>query len=154
LLPLLVAVVFALFMLVTRQIAKDVDPMAMQAVSGLMASGLLGALLILGSGLHADLGVVMPNGTEGMLLIMIGVVGTVAHLLMTWSLRYAPSATLAPMQYLEIPIATLVGWMIFADLPNGLAALGITITMASGLYIVLRERALARTASRVAPPAV
>ncbi len=44
------------------------------------------------------------------------------------------------MQYLEIPFATIIGWMIFKDLPNGLAALGIAITMASGLYIVYRER--------------
>jgi len=71
---------------------------------------------------------------------LIGLIGTLAHLLMTWSLRFAPSATLAPMQYLEIPCATLIGWMIFTDLPNGLAALGIAITMASGLYIVYRER--------------
>ena len=65
---------------------------------------------------------------------------------MTWSLRFAPSATLAPMQYLEIPIATLIGWLMFSDLPNGLAALGIAITCAAGLYIILRERAMARLA--------
>jgi drug/metabolite transporter (DMT)-like permease len=68
---------------------------------------------------------------------------------MTWSLRFAPSATLAPMQYLEIPIATLVGLVIFGDLPDGLAAAGIVVTIASGLYIVMRERAI----SRAAPPA-
>ncbi len=54
------------------------------------------------------------------------------------------SATLAPMQYVEIPVATLLGWLIFDDLPDGLAGLGIAITMASGLYIVHRERANAR----------
>lgn len=75
--------------------------------------------------------------------------GTIAHLMITWSLRFAPSATLAPMQYLEIPIATLVGWAIFGDLPNGLAAVGIAVTVAAGLYVILRER----TISRVAPPA-
>ena len=41
LLPLLVAVVFALFMLVTRLIAKEVDAIALQASSGLMASVML-----------------------------------------------------------------------------------------------------------------
>jgi len=83
---------------------------------------------------------VTPSVHEMGLLLLIGLIGTLAHLLMTWSLRFAPSATLAPMQYLEIPCATLIGWMIFTDLPNGLAALGIAITMASGLYIVYRER--------------
>jgi drug/metabolite transporter (DMT)-like permease len=74
------------------------------------------------------------------LLFLMGTVGTIAHLLMTWSLRFAPSATLAPMQYLEIPFATIIGWMIFRDLPNGLAALGIMVTVGAGLYVIWRER--------------
>jgi drug/metabolite transporter (DMT)-like permease len=44
------------------------------------------------------------------------------------------------MQYLEIPFATLFGWVFFADFPNGLALAGILITVAAGLYIVFRER--------------
>lgn len=148
LLPLLVAVVFALFMLVTRQLAKDTDPIALQAVSGVMASVVLAPVLMVGhaTGVEA-LTFVAPSGTTLWLLLAIGVLGTVAHLLMTWSLRYAPSATLAPMQYLEIPVATAIGWLIFRDLPNGLAALGILITMAAGLYVILREQASARSAA-------
>jgi len=64
--------------------------------------------------------------------------------LMTWSLRYAPAATLAPMQYLEIPVATLFGWLIFGQLPNTLASIGIAVTMAAGLYVILRERIAAQ----------
>ncbi|MCE8517962.1 DMT family transporter [Ruegeria pomeroyi] len=148
LLPLLVAVVFALFMLVTRQLAKDTDPIALQAVSGVMASVVLAPVLMVGhaTGVEA-LTFVAPSGTTLWLLLAIGVLGTAAHLLMTWSLRYAPSATLAPMQYLEIPVATAIGWLIFRDLPNGLAALGILITMAAGLYVILREQASARSSA-------
>ncbi len=152
LLPLIVAVVFALFMLVTRQIAKETDPMSLQAVSGVFATILLLPLLI--SGTHSgiwELSFALPSGNEHWLLLSIGILGTVAHLLMTWSLRYAPSATLAPMQYLEIPVATLIGWLIFHDLPNGLAALGILITIAAGLYVILRERATARSAPTETP---
>ena len=93
----------------------------------------------------------LPSSDLNWLLIAIGVLGTVAHLLMTWSLRYAPSATLAPMQYLEIPVATLIGWVIFSDLPDGLAAVGIVITIAAGLYVILRERASARSAPTETP---
>ncbi|MFT5744154.1 MAG: drug/metabolite transporter (DMT)-like permease, partial [Paracoccaceae bacterium] len=56
----------------------------------------------------------------------------------------------APMQYLEIPIATVIGWLIFRDLPNGLAAVGIVITVAAGLYVIVREQRLSRLP---APPA-
>ena len=144
LLPVGVAVIFALFMLVTRQIAKEVDPVALQAVSGLQASAILLPVLIFlpelpGSGFAAfDL-------ATGWLILALGAVGTAAHLLMTWSLRFAPASTLAPMQYLEIPFGTVIGWLIFRDLPNGLAALGILVTIGAGLYIILRERRLARS---------
>ena len=148
LLPLLVAVAFALFMLVTRAMAKEVDAMAMQAISGLMATAVLLPAMVLFADLPA-FGWVRPEGAEWAQIAALGFLGTVAHLLMTGALRHAPSATLAPMQYLEIPISTLVGWAIFSDLPDGLAALGICITIGAGLTIVFRERAL----SRIAPPA-
>jgi len=152
LLPLGVAVNFSVFMLITRQIAKDTDPIGLQAVSGVMAVAIMGPLLALGLNLPG-LEMVTPTTSDWSFLMAIGVLGTMAHLLMTWSLRYAPSATLAPMQYLEIPIATIIGFIVFADLPNGLAAVGILVTIAAGLYIVLRERAVARAAARSPAPA-
>ncbi len=150
LLPLGVALNFALFMLITRQIAKQTDPIGLQAVSGVMATLFLAPALVLGTlkG-FPPLSYMAPNRTEMMLLVGIGVIGTLAHLLMTWSLRYAPSATLAPMQYLEIPVAAALGWAIFGDWPNGLALWGIAITVAAGLFIVLTERA---SAARPYPP--
>jgi drug/metabolite transporter (DMT)-like permease len=46
------------------------------------------------------------------------------------------------MQYLEIPMATLFGYLIFSDLPGPMASLGIALTVAAGVYIILRERAM------------
>ena len=147
LLPLGVALFFALFMLVTRQVAKDTDPISLQVVSGIMATFGMGIVLLIDQAVDVPgINMVSPNNNEMMLLAAVGILGTIAHLLMTWSLRFAPSATLAPMQYLEIPFATFVGWVVFHDLPNGIAALGIMITVAAGLYIVFREGRLARTA--------
>jgi drug/metabolite transporter (DMT)-like permease len=151
LLPLLVAVLFALFMLVTRQIARDADPLALQAASGAMGALVLLPLAALAGGRGwAGLDAVPLPAGDWTLLLLLGILGTVAHLLMTWSLRFAPSATLAPMQYLEIPFATLLGWLVFGDLPDGLAAAGIAVTIAAGLYVIHRER-LASLAPR--PPA-
>ena len=151
--PLVVAVVFSLFMLTTRAIAKATDPIGLQAVSGVMACVILAPLLWLGQIFDiTPLGVARPNSTEWILLLTIGLLGTVAHLLMTWSLRFAPSATLAPMQYLEIPMATVIGWLIFRDFPNALASVGILITISSGLYIIIREQSVARAQARLATP--
>lgn len=144
-LPLGVALNFSLFMLVTRRIAKETDPIGLQAVSGVMAVVLMAPLIFL-----IPDSVVPVLAWEAVsfpiwqLLLAIGLTGTLAHLLMTWSLRYAPSATLAPMQYLEIPIATIIGFAVFGDLPNTMATVGISITIASGLYIVFREQAISR----------
>ena len=151
LLPMGVAVVFALFMLVTRQIAKDVDPIGLQALSGVMAVPVM-AFALLAFPQSTLLFVAPVSGADWVLLAVLGGLGTIAHLLMTWSLRFAPSATLAPMQYLEIPFGTIIGYLIFRDLPNGLAALGICITIAAGLYIVLRERATARRLAATPAP--
>ncbi|WP_299935360.1 DMT family transporter [uncultured Pelagimonas sp.] len=143
LLPLGVAVDFALFMLITRKISGQTDPIGMQALSAPLALVVLIPLHLLPLD-WPGLSWVTPQPAIWGMVVAMGVVGTLGHLLMTWSLRYAPAATLAPMQYLEIPAATFVGWLIFADLPGPLASLGIAITMASGLYIILREQAILR----------
>ena len=149
--PVAVAVNFAFFMLVTRQIAKETDPVGLQAVSGAMAVAVLLPVVLLGERLDWPfVQLIAPSAREWGLLIAIGLLGTCAHLLMTWSLRYAPSATLAPMQYLEIPIATIIGWLVFRDLPNSLAAAGICVTIGAGLYVILRERQVARQAAKAA----
>ncbi|MCK0096271.1 DMT family transporter [Yoonia sp. F2084L] len=152
LLPLGVAVVFALFMMVTRKIARALDPIKLQAISGVQATVILLVVLIALPGIFGAVSLQFDPHTW-ILLGALGVIGTFAHLFMTWSLRFAPASTLAPMQYLEIPFGTAIGWLIFSDLPNGLAAVGICITVGAGLYIILRERRLAMQSAK-APAAV
>jgi drug/metabolite transporter (DMT)-like permease len=148
LLPLGVAVVFALFMMVTRKVAQQIDAIKLQAISGLQACVLL--LPVFAFSAHETTAFA---GQTLAMLFSLGVIGTLAHLFMTWSLRFAPASTLAPMQYLEIPFGTAIGWLVFADLPNGLAALGIYITIAAGIFVIIRERRLSLQAAK-APPAV
>ena len=139
--PLGVAFVFAAFMLVTRRIAREADPIAMQGASGVMAVAGLGAafLILPDAGLLAT----APVAGHLPLLLTMGLLGTGAHLMMMWSLRHAPASTLAPMQYLEIPVAAVFGLLIFGDFPNPLAMAGIAVTIATGLYILWREREVA-----------
>ncbi len=145
LLPVLGAVIFALFILTTRVIARDVNPVTLQAVSGWMGLAMLLPLAGLGMAFGvADLAVVAPSPREWWLLAGIGAFGTVSHFFMAASLRHAPSATVAPVQYLEIPVAAIVGWLFFREFPDGLALAGIVVILASGLYIVFRERELSR----------
>ena len=154
LLPLIVALDFALFMLVTRQLAKETDPIALQVVSGifgcLMLIPMFGVLTPID---FPGFRLFQPDGVTWGLLFLMGGLGTVAHLFMTWALRFAPSATLAPMQYLEIPAAAVVGWLFFRDFPNGLALAGVVVTIAAGLYIIAREQRLNRLMTTTHQPA-
>ena len=151
LLPLGVAVIFALFMMATRRVARAVDPIKLQAISGIQACLMLIPALLVVPQLAGDIHLAFAPGNLW-LLLALGLLGTLAHLFMTWSLRFAPASTLAPMQYLEIPFGTAIGWLIFSDLPNGLAAIGICITVGAGLYIILRERRLARLTAKAPAP--
>ena len=141
--PLGVAVVFSLFMMVTRKIARAMDPIKLQAISGIQATSILIVLLFVFPDAIGDFSFTLPLTTWG-LLAALGLLGTFAHLFMTWSLRFAPASTVAPMQYLEIPFGTAIGWLIFSDLPNGMAAVGICITVGAGLYIIIREQRLSK----------
>lgn len=153
LLPVGVAIDFALFMLVTRQIAKETDPIGLQFVSGALALALLVPALALFGDRLPGFAISLPAPSTWALVTAMGVLGTCAHLAMTWALRFAPSATLAPMQYLEIPVAALLGWLIFHDFPNGLALAGIGVTILAGLYIIAREQRLNRSAPQSRPKA-
>ncbi len=150
--PVFVALTFVVFMMVTRKMTREIDPVSIQTLSGFMAVfTLLICLLVLDGEIWEGFAWKMPEGVQWAYLIGSGILGTFAHLLFTIALRYAPSATLAPMQYLEIPFATLIGWIIFSDLPNSLATLGIAVTVGAGLYIIYREQ---RAPSKEASEAV
>ena len=149
-LPVAVAFAFSTFMLITRSIAKECDPISLQATSGGISTAMLlfvWLLVWLGAGQGAghaapyDLTIMLPASERiAWLLLAIGALGTAGHLCMTIALRFAPSATLAPLQYVEIPIATFLGWLFFEELPDGLAALGIMITIGAGVFVVMSER--------------
>lgn len=148
LLPVVIAFIFALFMLVTRRIAAATDPIGMQALSAMIAlSFLLPAIILNPFGSVSALEWRHPSLGDWMLILVMGVSGTASHLFMTWSLRFAPASTVAPMQYLEIPFATLVGYAFFSDFPSSLALVGIALTIGAGLFVILRERHLAQTAT-------
>ncbi|AVC49956.1 eamA-like transporter family protein [Rhizobium leguminosarum bv. viciae] len=61
----------------------------------------------------------------------------------TW--RPSPLSLLAPFQYFEIISATVLGYALFNDFPSFSKWIGIFIIVASGLFIIWRERLQAQT---------
>lgn len=155
LLPLGTAVSFAFYILVTRGLSRRVHPAALQFHTGLIASVLCLPVLMLAEGTGAAmLDPVWPEGIVWLWLLGVGFFAALSHMMMTYALSMAPSATLAPMQYLELPVATALGFLVFGDFPNTLALTGIAIIIAAGLYMIHRERVTARKlmTERAAPP--
>jgi drug/metabolite transporter (DMT)-like permease len=78
------------------------------------------------------------------LLLGVGGMATLSHICLSYALKFAPTSTIAPIHYLEIVSATLLGFWVFGDLPGPLSRVGIALIVASGLYVFLRERHLER----------
>lgn len=153
--PLGTAVGFALYILVTRGLSRRVHPVTLQFYTGLVASLLCVPVIVAGEGTgSALLDPVWPEGKAWLWLLGVGFFATVSHMMMTYALSLAPSATLAPLQYLELPVATFFGYLVFRDFPNALTLTGIVIIISAGLYMIHRERLTARqlVTERAAPP--
>lgn len=74
------------------------------------------------------------------ILVSIGLIGGVGQLALTGSLRFAPVSSVVPMDYSSLIWATLYGWLLFGVLPTRYTWIGAPVIIASGLYIVWRER--------------
>ena len=143
--PLGTALFFAFYMLATRSLSREVHPIPMQFQTSLAAALICLPLIGLASVWPIPtLTPVMPSGLAWVWLGAVGLASAVSHLMMSYALRYAPSATLAPLHYLEIVTAVALGFWVFGDLPTLMTFAGMAVIVASGLYVFHRERIAAR----------
>lgn len=153
LLPLGTAFLFAIYMLMTRAMSQRLAPIPLQGHTALAACLLIVPPLVLMEGSGAVLwDPVWPEGKAVWTLAGVGIIATVSHLFLTFALRFAPAATVAPLQYLEIVGATVIGYFVFDDFPEPLAWLGIAIIVGAGLYVFAREHQQERRARKPLPP--
>lgn len=82
-----------------------------------------------------------PTVRELTALIALGILGGLAHILLTESYRYAASVV-APFDYSSLLWALLLGYWLFGELPDTLVYLGAGIVTAAGLFVIWRERQL------------
>lgn len=82
------------------------------------------------------------------LLVLIGVVGGLAHYLVVRAITYAPAPILAPFGYGQLIGAAVLSVIVFNEYPDAWTLAGIALIVASGLYILQRETAARRAAAR------
>jgi len=74
------------------------------------------------------------------LLGIIASFGFVAMLLIIVAYRAGEAVIVAPMQYSQMIWAAIFGYLIFGERPDLYTAIGAGVIIASGIYILLRER--------------
>ena len=83
-----------------------------------------------------------PTSHEAVLLICSGILGGIGQILITASYRYADASVIVSFEYSTLVWAVAIGFFIFGDIPHPAVFAGALLVIASGLYVVYRERQL------------
>ncbi len=89
-----------------------------------------------------------PTGMEWALLAGVGVLGMISQACIIRAYRSAEATFVAPFDYAKLLLATLVGYLFFAEVPDAWTWLGAAVIIASTYYIVWRERLKAEPEQR------
>jgi drug/metabolite transporter (DMT)-like permease len=133
LLTLLSALTYGLYLISTRFLAASDS-----SDTTLFYSNLVGA---------AAMSLVVPfvwttptSMTIVALIVLMGCLGSIGHYLLILAHRLAPASVLSPFNYTQLIWVIALGFLIFGDVPHGWTLAGAGIVIASGLYLVHRER--------------
>jgi len=97
----------------------------------------------------------LPEGTLADLprLAALGLVGMVAYMLASRAYQVANASLVAPFDYTYLPFAALLAFVLWAEVPAPATVAGMTLIIASGLYIGWREIRAARRGDATLPTA-
>lgn len=132
-LPLLVAASFACYQITTRILSRSDG-----SITTLFYSGTVGAVVM--TLLLPFQEWQAPDAKGWAIMAFLGLAGSIGHLIMIRAFTVAPASSLAPFSYLQLVWATLLGFVMFADLPDFWTIIGAVMLAASGLYVLYRER--------------
>jgi drug/metabolite transporter (DMT)-like permease len=85
-----------------------------------------------------------PEGMQWLWLLAIGVLGTLAQVAITQSLKEADVNAVMPFDFLKLIWVAIMGYLFFGETPGLYVWLGGAIVFASATYIAIRESRLAR----------
>lgn len=132
--PIIFCIFFACVALSIRSLSST-EPNYRIALYFSLLSMIMGLLTL-------PFGWVMPNKFELFLLIFTGLVGSVANILLTVSLRYAEASLVTPTKYLNLVFAILLGYFIWSEIPKLLTIVGAGLIIISSVIIFMRESEL------------
>ncbi|WP_274423788.1 DMT family transporter [Chelativorans sp. YIM 93263] len=125
------AMFYALFMISARWVKRDENVWTMMfyvVLFPLLFSGMIVPFQWSGLALSH-----IPH------LVGMAIFGTLGMTLIGHSFRLAPAAIVAPFDYTALLWASVIGWLVWGELPDAWTYAGAAVIIASGIYIVLRE---------------
>ncbi len=125
---------YALFMLLTRHLAPY-DPPLVTLFYSMFVGTLFGAPVAFSQW-------VWPEAwTTWALLLSLGVLGGTGHFLFILAYSRAPASAISPFLYAQLITMVALGYLVFGDLPDLWTLMGAVVIIASGIYLIHRERA-------------
>ena len=161
LLPVLAALSYALMQLLTRKLGVNSKASALTIyiqVTFILVSA--GFWLVAGDGRWTDENAgpslqfllrawVWPDTQDWPLMIGLGMSSAVVGYCLSQAYRSADAATIAPFEYIGLPLAVLWGWALWSDLPEPEVWFGMTLIVGGGLFVFLRERQKSRRVATI-----
>lgn len=123
---------FALYMIATRQASQQSDP-----IKTLAFQCLVGAVLLAPQAIWTWS---VPALDQLWLFLAMGVMSAVCHVLSITAFRYAQASTLAPLVYLELLGAAVIGYMAFDEVPDASIWIGALAIVLGGSILLPRSR--------------
>lgn len=134
---------YSFYVLMTRKMGATETTESLIFYSALAPTVLMFPVVPLYGSLPSD-------GLQWLLLLILGPLGGYGHYLLIKAYKMASTSALAPYPYSQMLWMILLGWIVFADLPDLWTLAGAAIIVSSGLYIIHREHTL-RKRSRTTP---
>lgn len=103
--------------------------------------------------LTSPFGWIWPSAGDAVMLVIAGICGGIAQVLLTESFRHADMSVLAPFEYASLIFSIIIGYALFGDVPTLTMVLGSLILVGAGIFIIFREHQLGRRreAARLMP---
>lgn len=124
---------YAGYGLTTRMLSATETP------AGMLVYGSLLAVVVLTPALPA-VGKLPPDWLVAAALVATGFFAAVGHWSLIVATRHAPAPVLVPFQYTQILWMPILGFLVFGDIPGATTFIGAVVVIASGLYILYRQR--------------